>query len=768
MVPLATVLLSLVPQAQDHSPLHPAGAGLFAQAPDLQALVAAYEESAYAKLITDPELRAAIGKVMGIEDFDPAGMLVQEFHEAREAGEEMGSSGVVIGDAIARAEANNESLSLRHFFPDLKAVSFSLGLRDNDLGGLVSQVRSADSEDEGAQRFLDSISLQVVVELASERAATKVLDLLFSELSGAEREQVEETAIEAPHGTITRWMVNEDDPFAKSLRLYQDGGRLVFALGDLHRSDELTRFSGKGHSGAERMGTLGASLRAPSGPAQVVVVNRIGSQCLDLIEAEADLAGSSGLFLQLLESLGGSGVSMLLRNGVWQISTDAGRFYTRGIFEARTQSSLDQAIGSQNLTERSLAFIHPEAIAGGIVALDSSKVVEWLDHHASQGDRFSLNEIQQEFDFEVIRDLVKPLGSAVAWSLRGKLGLSAPPFDVTAAVTDPVAFRKGLSGLLEAIAQGAGPEVSIRRRNYRGHELITIELKEGAMGNMDNLGLPVDPAKLVQPTFMVLDDRVVMTLNTIHAKRELRRVLKGKAELNPALAGAAIPEGGAGEVAFADWIELLGSGYSMAKGFAPMAGEQFGPGVDLTALPQAEVFMRHFLPSHEWKRREGDLFYFEGESSFGIEANVMAPAMIAGATGSLWFFGARRAAPMPELVVGPVRAPEGSVHDHGLEPIADPARSLDSVALEQIPILQAAALRYQQNNGGQLPSEIGALFLKDTNGQAYAPEALESDPWGTKYLYWVAGDGSRFAIWSAGPNGIDESGEADDVILGGE
>ncbi len=732
MTPLLPLFLSLVPSAQDHSPLHPAGASLFMQAPDIAGLISAYEQSAYAKLMQDPELLEAIGNVLGEEDFNPLAVLEAE---------------------IEAAENSGDIPSIRPLLASLRAISMSVNLRDNDLGAFVSAARGGggmSSEKMMEQKAAQDLGFQFVIDFADAQSASDTVALLFETLSDNERSAVATSEVDGPRGKMKRWSVEtEDEPMASTMELFQDGSRLWWRLGDLDVQTQVERMGGKGSTVAERMGAMNAGMGVRSGVSLLEVHNRLGDQVLELIEAEMGVDGVSSLILQLLEGMGGPGYSMLLRNGAWRVSADGGRFMTQGMHTAPSGSLLDGAIGGKNLSPESMSLVHPEAIAGGVVSLDADRISAWIRQKEEENESNDLAQVQQAYGFHPVDDLIEPLGGAMAWSLNGNFGISAPPFQIAAEVRDAEALRRGIAGLARLMADDSGEMATITSKPYRGFDVTTVKFNGDAF---EGSGMPMNPADMVQPTFVVLEDRVVMTLNSIQAKREIKRVIKGNAELNPLLASDAIPDGGAGDIGFANWIEVVGRLYSAGKSFAPMMmGQMDGAAadLDLTALPNAELFTRHFSTSYNWKRVAQDGMQYYGESSFGLEGNALPLAFLASVGG---FMTASNAQPVPLAIASGVPGPAVEVEN-------GPERAQANIAT-----LQAAVSQFQTNNGGRLPENLSVLFMKDSSGNQYVPGTNMVDPWGNEYLYWVSDDRSHFAIWSAGSNGVDDSGEGDDII----
>ncbi|MFT7676894.1 MAG: hypothetical protein ACI8QC_000871 [Planctomycetota bacterium] len=582
--------------------MHPAGASLFMQVPDVPALIEAYKQSAYGQLVGDTDLRGAIARVMGQDSFDPMGLIMEWWDAAEESG---------------------EIPQIRPLLTSIRGISFSMSLAGHDLAAFVETANALSGKEQEAA-IAGMLGLDLVVEFADQQFAGQAIGLLTESL-GPDAEKLQASTIEGPGGNITQWAVDGATGMGATIRIFQAGSRLMLHTGIQGLATAPERIAGTGASIAERMGELGASLPKAGGQAVFELHNQIGDQVLDLIEAETGEIGVIGMAVQLLEAAGGPGFTMMLRNGAWRLSAEDGRFTTNGVHLARDESILDSAIGATNLTEEGLSLVHPEAIAGGLVSIDSDKLTSWMTEILGGEGQEKLTQFSESYGFNPITDLIEPLGSAGAWSLKSSIGLGAPPFQLMVAVGEPEAMRRGLAGLARLLPDAVGEGASIKSRPYRGYDVYTVRFNSEGMDLGD---LPINPLDLFQPTFVVMDDRLIVTVNSIQAKREIKRILKGESALHPALAGELFPEGGAGQVGFANWIEVVGRLYSAAKSLAPIiAGGMAAEGelpFDLTVLPDAELFTRHFETSYEWKRRDGALVRYYGESSFGPESNGIA------------------------------------------------------------------------------------------------------------------------------------------------
>ena len=101
-----------------------------------------------------------------------------------------------------------------------------------------------------------------------------------------------------------------------------------------------------------------------------------------------------------------------------------------------------------------------------------------------------------------------------------------------------------------------------------------------------------------------------------------------------------------------------------------------------------------------------------------------------------------------ELMVAPAGAPEQS------ELAVATEASMMSISV--------AVKMYQLDHGGSPPADLAELQKAEGGKPAYLLE-LARDGWGREFKYSV--DGDTYKLWSMGANGIDESGQGDDLLV---
>jgi type II secretion system protein G len=79
--------------------------------------------------------------------------------------------------------------------------------------------------------------------------------------------------------------------------------------------------------------------------------------------------------------------------------------------------------------------------------------------------------------------------------------------------------------------------------------------------------------------------------------------------------------------------------------------------------------------------------------------------------------------------------------------------------------LNAAVYFYRKDHGRIPGSAEGLSGLVNSVGMNQYLDRLPVDPWGSNYIYRPADFNKSYDIYSAGPDGIDNEGKGDDVVL---
>ncbi|MEM1451438.1 MAG: type II secretion system protein GspG [Planctomycetota bacterium] len=341
----------------------------------------------------------------------------------------------------------------------------------------------------------------------------------------------------------------------------------------------------------------------------------------------------------------------------------------------------------------------------------------WLATIASV-DRDALEAaLEESFGEATSSEFVGLVGDSLAISVPPIRGIAQiPPVFVTARHTDPDAMTRVVARMAERAIAVSGGAAVLERREYRGSEFFTFEAApEIVPPEMQMI------ANLLRPTIAVTEDRIVVTTAPVAMKKEVRRLRKDDAT-HIGLAGITAPEG-ATSLSFVDWGSAALSANSMLMSIARMSGaidEEDDAGASLAGLPWPDLIRRHFPSGFRWSVAADGVRITRSEASMDA-----LDAMLVVAGGAIFMMFDKAVAEV-ELAQTQLALVEGAVQDYLLEHLKCP------------PTLEAA----------------------------YPGSAPPLDPWGRPFVYQPL-EGFEFEVRSAGPNGIDEGGEGDDITRDG-
>lgn len=749
LIALSAAVIAAVPQ--EHITLHPQSAAISLQVSDVQGLIATYKKTAGARMLADPELQAAVGLMMageGAPPVDPMAMMMGRY------------------DAMV---ASGDMAPLLSLASGLKSVSFSVDVPNGDLFAF-QQFTEQFGWDEKEQKMAEGMGLRLVADFVSEEAQEAMVALMSEEFINDVSRDMEFQAMSLTREdagafgsksvTVWRYASTTDEELAvemgTSMGLIAGGTRMALVMGNVDVMD-FVDVLGSGTADANAMATYAAGRKAIGGVQGVPVFEAHINPYIESIVMDAEPLALP--LLDLVEGLVGPMASMVIRGGHWRLSLDpvTGQFIMEGAHAPSKAGATAGLLGASPVDASALTLAHPDALVTTVTSLDKNVLVNLLNEMAKMEGPEAFDELDANYGFRPDRDLAQPLGSAVSYSLP-KLGslLAAPNLMLAMDLDDKDGFLRGMDGLFK-LAGEAGEGITVTRETYKGISTLYKLSMPGLFEDLPLEGLPVDLSKIIEPTIAVLEDRVVITMNRTHAKKEVRRVrnlLKEGAvqTFHAGIMGLGDLKG-ATTVSYADWAGFVGGIYSQLKAFGPMLAGALP--VDVTALPSADVLTRHFLPSERRVRVVGELVRHSSRSSFGPEMTALPLLATFGMYTSL-------AAPMPMVAAAPVR--EQPMGFPGEEPIEVGGTDLPTinttVAFTEVAV---AITLYQLDQDDKLPATLADLSLKSKNYPGgYLEGALPKDGWGGDLLYRVEGTG--FVLWSKGLNGQDEQGAGDDVI----
>ncbi len=757
-IALAAASAALPVPIQEPAALHPGSATFVLQAPDIQAVLKAYGGTAPAKMMTDPDLHASVGRMMGGENgepVDPWAMAMGEYEEAVTKG---------------------EIPPLLDYLYSMKSVGMSVDIAGGDVLALMQGMETADDMD---FYMSQNIGLRLVVDFIDEASAEKMTQFLVQTMDSeglelsAKAMTVPETATGFGSTAIRAWSFvpseagNGANPesFEGSLRIIAGGTRLALSVGSVDLNGFVSALStGTTEGSAASLFTEGRAAfeKAPATPVFEMFLKPFVE---DMVMAEEPEALP---FLDVAEALIGPAASLGIRGGHWRVGIDGGQFVTEGIHDPSKAGPMSGVIGAKPLDPSALVLAHPDALVTSVTSLDAGVLAEMIVNLTESEDENMLSEIEQNYGFRPDRDLIGSLGSALSYSLPPLSSLlSAPNLMGAALLNDKDSFTNGMDGLIRLAEDFGGDNIQLVRDEYKKTMMYTLSFTGDLNLPLD--GLPIDPASFFKPTITIMDGRVLLTTLPTHAKREVRRVLKlAKSGEAPGVHAKITAMGnleGATTVGYADWPTFLGALYSQVKSLAPLIAAGAGDELpfDIAMLPDANIMTRHFKPSENWTRMKDGKVMQYAKSSLGMEAAIMPLVGVSlfGVSNSV------RSSRPAELMVAPA-VEEGVFPEPVAEEVGgavDAAQGEAKVALTEASVMQVdvAITLYQLDHKGVAPASLADLLAKSTN---YPDGYLDGggvphDGWDHELVYSKTDDG--YQLYSMGPNGQDDGGEGDDI-----
>ena len=738
------------PVALEPASLHPSSATLVVQAPDIQAAVEAFRTTGAATLMSDPELHASVGQLIGGEGAEP-----------------MDPWELAMGRYQQAVETEGLPPFLKYLY-GMKSMSFSLDVAGSDV---LAFIQGAEAAKDGDFYLSQNLGLRLVVDFTDESLVEEVTQLLvemINEESGGDLQlsakalTMPDTAMGFGSTAVQAWSFvpsqagSGADPSAleSSLHLIAGGTRVAFSTGNVELGDFINALSsGSMPSSATSLFTEGRATftKAAETPVFEAYLRPFIEEIV-LAEEPAALP-----LLDVAELLIGQGASFAIRGGHWRMGIDGGQFLTQGLHEPSTGRPMSGMVGAEPLNSEALGLVHPNALVTSVTSLNPAVLTKAIGVLAEDLGDDALVALDENYGFRPDRDLAGSLGSALSYSLPKITSLISPPnLMVAALLKDKVSFTNGMDGLVRLAQDYVGDDFLFVRDEYKGNLLYTLSY----IGELDlPIGdLPFDPAQIFKPTATILDDRVVLMTTYGYAKAEIRRLAKlaKKGEVPP-VHGMIKQMGdldGATTVGYSDWPNFLGSFYGQLRAMAPLLGAAAGGALpfDVKMLPEPDVLSRHFLPSENWTRMKDGKVLQYAKSSLGLEALIM-PLMTFGLYGT--------SSEMRGSQEVQVVATTDETEVDALElTVREMASSLTEASVMRVDV---AVTLYQLDHKGAPPASLADLSLKTENyPNGYLDgAALPLDGWDRALVYRTVDGG--YKLYSMGPNGEDDDGGGDDI-----
>ncbi len=360
--------------------------------------------------------------------------------------------------------------------------------------------------------------------------------------------------------------------------------------------------------------------------------------------------------------------------------------------------------------------------------------LEMFDADKAAEARGHLAELTGEIDLR--NDVLAYIGGSYYSYQMPNQGFMGQPASVGRLDSkDPQALMDNLGKLLERIGAVTGFEVPLKTEEHNGLPLYELDLsKTPAAMTMWKPGMAIDGDHLVFS--MESKDLLKKALDgelgssSINEKVEFKRFVDSLSR-----------EGDVIAVSYVDLSELFSSMYGQLAGTAQMMGQGMGDlPIDLSLLPTEGSIKKHLGDSFG-----GSVVSADGRTSISRSVSQFGMGDF-----------------MPLAVVAAMYLTLGEADMLPTETIIVEVDPLD-VALNDLRQLKAGMTVYKISMGGY-PDNLAALVqpLPDYPNGCLGTSDLPVDPWGNNYLFRL--NGKKVVLWSAGPDGVDQAGQGDDIV----
>jgi hypothetical protein len=802
------LLLAVAPQAiTEHAKLHPDNVFLYGEIPDVKAMMGAYDKSPVVQMVRDEAVRKAVYGTLESFDIDldeklaelggllglpqdqaasPVTSVVAYLGRVRsasisltfrpnEASAPLQASGTTIGEIAQLAGAiEMHRIETGELPASLGDLELATELATDAWGHAYAYARSEDGssytlasygsdgkpggtgadadiehgkEGEAGKRMVEGVASQLgmlTVLTFDDAANAKWAHELFV-LGGEKAEMKTSPATDVSYrgvkGTLRHWTASEDLEFPLWTILTDKD--VVIGAGNLtpEAAIELSTGGGKAIASNAKFVALPKSLP----PAQGVAIGQLFMQSEGMMQLAYQGGAQTEALRELIERTGGETYGRMHLVG--------DRFVTEFVNTPSSKNYFGKSMGQKPIPEDLWKCIPDDAIAFYATSVDGAELYkELMIALTAEGNDLQarVSELEAKHGINLERDLFANLsGGAVGYMLAIK---GFPPgAALIAELKDPQAFTRGMSSLLKLVSEQEGSPFTIKANPYKYKDVEcpkwTFSFTDAAeAGGFGGVMTPT-------PTVAVVKNRIVITLFSTRATKEIKRLLGDEGAPHPLLANPSRPPANATVIGYMDWAELIGGTYKTAMGFASMMGGAMGGDakIDFTKLPEASVFTRFFKPTILYSRPIEGGMYTRMDSSFGPETWV---AFLGGiAAGGV-------VAAMSDSSETTPTTPEVEFEEEDV--YAPSAESISSrIALDSI----QTAIAVYRAEAGKVPSALADLTKPTKNYPKgfFNGGELPKDGWGREYRYAPAADGKSYRIWSIGADGVDQDGAGDDV-----
>lgn len=594
--------------------------------------------------------------------------------------------------------------------------------------------------------------LLVVCEMRSDAAANDALGFLtmLADKGGVKRGIAESLPMAGANAEVVSWSTPGDvDAHLWTLRA---GRWLAIGAGHSFPKELAARFEGAQTNTAAANFQTSLSKELPAAQGATVVQGFVRmSAYVDALRTLARATGEDESGIDFMDSS--------LPDGVLRMQLVADRFVTEIASKRRPDPmGLATMVGNAPIPPTMWTSVPDDAIGIYGTSIDGPAIYRALmkamakekTEPGQPTPAQKLAEFEKRAGFSVEKDVCGSLGGGVVAYMLPIAGVLGPPgLAIVVDLRDPVAFQRGIEGVLKVLEEESEGEFSLRNKPYKDQPMWTVTFGKDDEGAANPL------AAAFSPTLTIVKNRMIITLNPARAKKEIKRALGEEGALHLIATEGHKPPAEASTFAYMDWAAFLNGAYDGARGLAGMVGAGNIP-FDVSKLPTAQTFSRFFRPTVFFSKSTPTGTYMRNESSFGPETWIGIMGLGAGA--------ALVARGHSQHVVedGDESA---SVEVETPEPPSDV--SVEQGATHAALNTLATAISVYQLDTGHYPAALADLLSATTNyPHGFLPKSsLPKDGWGRDLRYRVESGRASYHIWSVGADGVDQSGAGDDVTM---
>ena len=430
------------------------------------------------------------------------------------------------------------------------------------------------------------------------------------------------------------------------------------------------------------------------------------------------------------------------------------------------------AESSAPLPEDFLRLVNPEAVGVWATTLDLEAVAGMGHAFIAELLGLPVEAVATELEYSVgtsLEEFLAPLKEGVTFYMLPISGATIPRFHAVVPLEDSAAYAESWTQLAEFLKAQGAEFVVVTDRPYRKTPVFSLKQvseespatdASGPLAGVAAMGIGVGTG--LSFTVAILPDRALFGTSSSYVKREVRRILKeegAEVVLHPLVENGLPCPAGVNYFGHLDWPEVVGSIYDTVTAFLPLIAGGADLPFDIDSLPATETITQYLSVTDIWSRAGESGTYTLKHSPIGFETGVsLAGALVFG----VWSI---------QKTVSPGEDPAavgGGESDPSTPVVEEPGAVPDLAAKKEtrftLQEVKLGLVIYKSENAG-FPGALSDLLAPTvTYPRGFLnSDTLPADGWGNELQYAVAAGGAGYRLWSAGPDGVNNGGDGDDV-----